>query len=150
MVTKRMIKESLEGQWRKSHIRFYLIGCIVVLFLALLFWWIIPKGDGERLATAIVYGPVLLAFLISLLYELIRYYLLFTDLEHYEVYEVSLNRPTISYFYRSCVYCDVLIKTNKEQYYVRKTKPVFSVEYTNTKARIAYNEDKDKLIVLGR
>jgi hypothetical protein len=150
MVTKKMMKDSLEGQWRKSHIRFFLIGCIVILLLALLFWWVIPNGEGEILATAIVYGPVLLVFSISLLYELIRYYLLFVDSEQYEVYEVSLNRPRISYFYRSRVYFDVLIKTNKEQYYVRKTKPVFSVDYANTKARIAYNEDKDKLIVLGR
>lgn len=150
MVTKRMIKDSLEGQWRKSQVRFSLIGCIVVLLLALLFWWVIPKGEGELLATAIVYGPILLAFSLSLLYQLIQYYLLFVDFEHYEIYEVSLNRPTISYWYRYHVYFDILIKTDKEQYYVRKTKPVFGVEYANTKARIAYNEEKDKLLVLGR
>ncbi len=150
MVTKKMVKDSLEGEWRKSNIRFSLIGCIVALLLSLLFWWIIPKGEGELLATAIIYGPILLYFAFLLLYNLIRCYLLFVDLEQYEVYEVSLNRPTMSYWYRNHVYFDVLIKTNKGQYYVRKTKPVFSVEYTNTKARIAYNEDKDKLIVLGR
>lgn len=150
MVTKKMVKDSLEGEWRRYQIRGSLIGCIVCFLFALLFWCVMPNNEETIWGILIFCGPFFLAFALSLLCELIKYFLLFVDLEQYEIYEVSLDHPNMSYWYRYQVSFDVLIKTNKGQYYVRKTKHVFSVEYTNTKARIAYNEAKDKLIVLGR
>lgn len=154
MVTKKMIKKSMEAKWRKRFIVMFavLIAICVPVILG-------TVGNGESLADMIKILVVpMIPLLLACLYEAVRYFMLFLHCDSYEIYEVLLDKPTTSLVYRGCVYFTVDIDTKSGMGIYRKTKPIWSDyplskfkawEYMNSKIHIAYDENRDRIIILG-
>lgn len=154
MVTKEMIKNSIEAKWRKCLIA-YFSGCFglgVFIVLTVIF-------NDESFADMIGFlGFFVILLPLPCLYEMVRYFMLFFRHENYEIYEVLLDWPTTSLLYRGYVYFTVHIDTKSGMGGFRKTKPIWSDyrlskfkawEYINSKIHIAYDEDRDRIIILG-
>lgn len=156
MVTKEMIENSIEATLRKRNLRFLLIGFAVLFFVyfgILLICGPLPKIIW--ISTLISYLCVCGGFIS---YQWIRYRILFLHREEYELYEVMLDRPTSSYFNQGYVYFTVMIETNSGMKVFRNTKSLWcdyfwskykAWEYMNGKVWIAYDEERDRLVVLG-
>ncbi len=154
MVTKEMIKNSMEAKWRERFVvMFAILIAICVPFI------LVTVGNGESLTDMIkIVGVPMIPLLLILLYETVCYFMLFLHRRDYEIYEVLLDRPTTSFWYRGCVYFTVDIDTKSGMGIYRKTKPIWSDhplskfkawEYMNSKIHIAYDEERDKMIILG-
>lgn len=154
MVTKEMIKNSMEAKWRR---RFVVMFVILIAICVPFIWGTV--GNDESLADMIkIVGVPMIPLFLILLYETMRYFVLFLHRDSYEIYEVLLDRPTTSLLYRGCVYFTVDIDTKSGMGIFRKTKPIWSDypfskfkawEYMNSKIHIAYDEERDKMIILG-
>ncbi len=154
MVTKEMIKNSMEAKWRKRFIvMFVILIAICVPFIGGIFCS--DKSFADMIKSLVV---SMIPLLLILLYETVRYFMLFLHRKDYEIYEVLLDRPTTSFWYRGCVYFTVDIDTKSGIGIFRKTKPLWSDyplskfkawEYMNSKIHIAYDEERDKMIILG-
>lgn len=156
MLTDEMVKDSLELKWRKRNIKFSLI-FIGVLFLVALGCCVINEFP-------IVFGlcVFLIYFLICgsfVLYEWITCLLIYKQKAEYVIYEVVFGYPEISYLAKGYDYFTVAITKKDGDVVYRKTKPMWSDyfgsknktwEYSNEKVTVAYNEQRDKLIVLGK
>ena len=154
MVTKEMMRNSMEGCWRKHQVKLSLVILMVLLILVMLFSknGDIMKDFGKMITLGIVFG-------LLILYQLIQYFLLFVDYQHYDVYEVTLEQATTSLVYRRAVYYTVCFRTKNGEFINCDTKALWSdsigslfcvAKYGNVKVKIAYNADKNKLVVLGR
>lgn len=99
-----------------------------------------------------------LCFLPFVLFYLHRYMKLFKNLNDYEIYEVRLDRPGTSYWYRGAIYYTVTFETKAGEKVSKDTKPLWSGgvfasfhldDYNNKKINVAYNESTDEMMVLG-
>lgn len=154
MITKEKIQNSIEARWRKRLIA-YCGACIGLYVFVVLTAVINHKSLADSPGGLAFPGLVLL---IPFFYEIVRYFMLFSRVENYEIYEVLLDRPTTSFWYRGCVYFTVGIDLKRGIGIFRKTKPIWSDhflskfkawEYMNSKVQIAYDDEKDRMIVLG-
>lgn len=156
MVTKEMIENSMEATLRKRNLRYLLIGFAILFFVY--FGILLCSGPLPK----IVWITVLISFFGIcggfVLYQWIRYRMLFFDREEYELYEVMLDRPTSSYLYQGYIYFTVMIETQSGMKIFRKTKAIWcdyfwsrykAWEYMNSKIWIAYDEERDRMVVLG-
>lgn len=155
MVTKEMIENSIEGVIRKRNIRFLLIG-FTIMFMVY-FGILVNSGISMKLFLPMLLLCILI-FSGFVFYQWIRYRLLFSNMEAYEKYEVMLDRPTSSYYPEGSVYFTITIETKSGMRIFRKTKALWSDffgskykawEYMNAKIWIAYDEERDRLVVLG-
>lgn len=151
-MTKVNITESMEGKWRKLHIVLYSIFLFILLFVILV-------GVLSR------FTPLIIAVMFpamgvtgALTYEIVQYVRLIKHVEDYEVYEVLLDRPVTSFLNRGNVYFMVGFKLKCGTTIMRKTKPIWSDfplslfqawEYTNAMVDVAYDENRDRMVVLG-
>lgn len=152
MVTKEMIKNSMEAEWRKRD-------AIILLVLPIIIFVVnigLTAGGSEKSNTLGI-GYWAIASGGFSLYFGIRYWLLFLHRESYKVYAVKLDRPTSSYIEKGSVYFTVMIETESGINIFRKTKHIWSDyffskfktwEYMNSTVLIAYDEERDRLVVL--
>ena len=160
MLTKKMVKNSLEAIWWKRMIKldvFLLVLVFGVPFLLQFF----EKGDISLSLTATFSSVASMFVLIVsciLLYFVYRYNVLFMNLKEYEIYEVNLNHPHIARSPRGSVYYTLYFTTVDNQHLSIDTRPMWSSfpffcfdfeEYNNKKIKIAYNSDTERLIILG-
>jgi len=162
MLTKKIVKKSIEAEWRKRQI-FLWIGIIAIsVGLMLLFGIVTGMKDGNLALTLEIGGIFMLIYRISfmtfVLFCVYKYVMLFKDLNNYQIYEVVLNTPRTSRWYRGAVYYTVTIKLEDGTRIAKDTKPLWSdiffskfrlSDYNNQKIHIAYNAEADKMIVIG-
>ena len=163
MITKDVIKKSLDAKWRKRQINvwFFVLGAyaIVFIFSAL----ISTAKHGDLMLSLEISGiaaavclPILLPFLF---YNVWCYLSLFKKAEEYTVHEVMLDKPHTSYLYRGAIYYTVRVTDKNGNIIVRDTHPLWSsgifdpcqlADYNNQRVFVAYRESTDTLIVLGK
>ena len=162
MLTKDMVKSSMEAKWRMNQLKMYIaIPGIFLLFIAFV-GVISGLQHGDFALSFEVTGIVMLVFALMflpfVLFTLYKYRALFQNLNDYEIYEVRLDHPGTSYWYRGAIYYTVTIETKAGYKVSADTKPLWSGgafasfrldEYNNKKIRIAYNEQTDEMMVLG-
>ena len=82
----------------------------------------------------------------------------FTNSDQYKIYEVTLDSPVTSYFYRGAVYYRVTFEIEGNLKETKDTKPLWSDlffspnklgDYNHKKVKIGYNKETDQLIVIG-
>lgn len=156
MVTKEMMNNSIEATLRKRNIRILLIGFTVLFFVYL----------GIYISSGLPFDSIFFILLVLIfgicggfvLFQWLYYHSLFSNIEGYKLYEVMLDRPTASYLYKGYVYFTITIESEEGIRIYRKTKALWSDyigskykvwEYMNSKVWIAYNEERDRLVVLG-
>lgn len=162
MLTKGMVKKSMEARWRKGQIRMYLIIFGFVEVLGLIIGFVSGIQMGDIYIALMIIGIILLVFCVVFLpyvfYFLYKYLKLFKNFEEYKIYEVTLDKPYTSFMYRGAVYYTITFITEANEKITRDTRPLWSSsilasfsleEYNNKKVKIAYNENLDGLIVLG-
>ena len=161
-LTKDDIKKSLDAKWRKKHFLMFLI--IYVIASLLLFFGVhfYPSNQQVIVDSNLPLGLaeifMFLVFGSFALYYLVRYILLFKDIDSYEKYAVILDKPNTSFNYRHSIYYTVSFTTKKGKKIIKDTAPIFSDwgnvaslhDYNNKKVNIAYNEKNDTLIVLSK
>ena len=163
MITKEIIKKSLDAKWRKRQINVWLFVLGAYAFVFLFAALIATAKHGNFLLSIEISGlcaavclPILLPFLG---YNLWKYHSLFKDADSYSVYEVMLDKPETSYFYRGAIYYTVSFTDKNGNSIVRDTHPLWSsgifdpcqlADYNNKRVFVAYNENTDTLIVLGK
>ena len=154
MVTKEMIKNSMEAKYRKSHLKICLIMYGVALF-GVFGVWACNEPFSELFREV---GAYIVAFGLLGCYDGIRYLMLFWRRKSYGIYEVLLDRPTSSWIFKGCVYFTITIELKSGIGIIRRTKAMWSDhpfskfkawEYMNSKIHIAYDEERDKMIILG-
>ena len=163
MLTKDMVKASMEAKWRKDQLKLY----IVILGLFLLFIAFVGLVSGFEHGnfglsfeiTGILIMVFSLMFLPFALFALYKYLALFKNLDDYEIYDVRLDRPGTSYWYRGAIYYTVTIDTKAGYKVSVDTKPLWSGgafasfhldDYNNKQIKVAYNEQTDEMMVLGK
>ncbi|MBQ9700807.1 MAG: hypothetical protein IJV71_09335 [Lachnospiraceae bacterium] len=162
MLTKKMIKYSMEAKWRKRQAMMWAVFILAFDILLLLYGYFQGMQMENttlffeiELLLMLVYNLMLGVFVI---FYLCRYFLLYRNLGNYDIYEVVLDRPGASYWYNRSIYYTVSFKLNEEGHMTLKTKPLWSSgifavfrveEYNNKKIHIAYNKDTGELITLG-
>lgn len=157
MLTKDIVKNSMEAKWRKEQLKLYIvIPGIFLLFLAFVGLFAgLQHGDFALSLeiTGIVVLVFGLMFLPFVLFALYKYRALFQNLNDYEIYEVRLDHPGTSYWYRGAIYYTVTIETKagyKVPLWYGGAFASFRLdEYNNKKIKIAYNEQTDEMMVLG-
>ena len=162
MLTKEMVKNSIEAKWRKNQMSLH--GVIALIIFVVIFFSTLVAGlqHGDILLALEVSGIVILIYALLfgcfILYYAYKYFTLFKDLERYEIYEVILDKPSTSYLYRGAIYYTVSFTTNKKETITQDTKPFWSSavfaafqleEYNNKKIEIAYNPETEIMITLG-
>ncbi len=163
MLTKDIVKNSMEAKWRKNQLKLYIvIPGIFLLFLAFVGLFAgLQHGDFALSfeVTGIVMLVFALMFLPFVLFSLYKYRSLFKNLNDYEIYEVRLDRPGTSYWYRGAIYYTVTFETRAGYRVSMDTKPLWSGgafasfrldDYNNKKIEIAYNQNMDEMMVLGK
>lgn len=163
MLTKEMVKESMEAKWRKDQLKLYLITTgFVVLFVA--FFGMAAGLQHEDFGLSLkVTGIVILIFALMflpfILFTLYKYLALFKNLNDYEIYEVCLDHPGTAYWYRGAIYYTVTFETKAGYKVSVDTKPLWSGgafasfhldDYNNKKIKAAYNEQTGDMMVLGK
>ena len=162
MITKDIVKSSMEAKWRMNQLKMYIaIPGIFLLFIAFV-GVISGLHHGDFALSFEITGIVMLVFALMflpfVLFALYKYRALFKNLNDYEIYEVRLDHPGTSYWYRGAIYYTVTIETKAGYRVSMDTKPLWSGgafasfrldEYNNKKIKIAYNEQTDKMMVLG-
>lgn len=162
MITKDIVKSSMEAKWRMNQLKMYIaIPGIFLLFIAFV-GVISGLQHGDFALSFEITGIVMLVFALMflpfVLFALYKYRALFKNLNDYEIYEVRLDHPGTSYWYRGAIYYTVTIETKAGYRVSMDTKPLWSGgafasfrldEYNNKKIKIAYNEQTDKMMVLG-
>ncbi len=156
MVTKEMIKNSMEVNWCKRDIKFLLIGFAISLFVAL------GCLANDNMPAVVFMVTLLLCVLLFggvILYGWISYLLLLSRREEYEVHEVVLEYQSVSYLRKGYVYFNVPITTKDGDTVYCKTSPMWSDylgskyktwDYRHETIKVAYSEKRNDLIVLGK
>ncbi len=160
--TREEIKKSIECKWRKSQI-FFTLGILGIIFLisimAALYVGLKTNDFSMMLSVllsaflfpAIILGPMIV-------YYLYQYFKIIRKYSKYESYEVLLDRPSTSWYYRGAVYYTVSFVTADNIRKVLDTNPLFSSalfssvdlnEYNNKKINILYDSDAEKVICIG-
>ena len=157
MVTKEMIENSMEGTVRKLNLRYLTICFSVVFFVFLIIF--LSVGSLPIILWITMFAAIFCICGSFLLYQWLQYRKLFANMEDYELYKVLLDRPTyIHTRYNGFVYFTITIETNSGMKIFRKTKALWSDsggsqykawEYMNSHVWIAYDEERDKMVVLG-
>lgn len=162
MLTKEIVKKSMEAKWRKNQMSMH--GVIALIIFVVIFFSTLFAGlqHGDILLALEVSGIVILIYALLfgcfVLYYTYKYFSLFKDLEQYEVYEVILDKPSTSYLYRGAIYYTVSFETIKGERITQDTKPFWSSaifasfqleDYNNKKIKIAYNANTETMITLG-
>ena len=162
-MTGRDIKNAMEAKWRKKQIRIFIFAiggwelflCLAGLFCALTYGNFALSFE----IVGLVAGVCLLIFAPFVLFYVYQYISLFRNRENFIVYEVVLDHPSTSYWYRGAVYYTVSFVTTQNIRVTADTKPLWSSglfadfpleEYNNQKIYVAYNDQTEMLIVLGR
>ena len=162
MITKEMVKNSMEAKWRKDQIKMH--GVIALFIFIFIFFGVMVSvmEHGDFLIALEVFGIVVLIYAVLfgvfVLYYAYKFFCLFKDLEQYEVYEVFLDKPSTSYLYRGAIYYTVSFETMKGEKITQDTKPFWSSgifasfqleDYNGKKIKIAYNANTETMITLG-
>ena len=161
-LTKDDIKKSLDAKWRKKHFLMFLIIYVIASLLVFFGVHFYPSNKQVVVDSNLPLGLaeifMFLVFGSFALYYLVRYILLFKDIDSYEKYEVILDKPNTSFNYRHSIYYTVSFTTKTGKKIIKDTAPIFSDwgniaslhDYNNKKVNIAYNEKNDTLIVLSK
>jgi hypothetical protein len=163
MITKEIIKNSLDAKWRKRQMRIWIVVAGIYIGVFLLSALIASLKHGDFLLSlqitgiyAAIWLPIIAPFLI---YNIWCYYSLLKNPEEYKVYEVMLDKPETSYMYRGAIYYKVSFTDGDGNLVSKDTRPLWSsgifdpcqlADYNNKKVFVAYRESTDTLIVLGK
>ena len=163
MLTKEIIKNSLDAKWRKRQMRIWLVITGIYIGVILFSALIAAAKHGDLFLSLQITGiyAVIMLLVIApfLIYNIWCYYSLLKDPEEYEAYEVMLDKPETSYLYRGAIYYTVRFTDKNGNGIVRDTRPLWSsgifdpcqlADYNNKKVFVAYRESTDTLIVLGK
>ena len=164
---REIVRGSIECKWRQKQIKVWigvLCGTIGALFLMCLFAGAQPGTDGKSdMKTAFeIFGILTASFTVIFLpfvfYYVWQYLKLFRHCESYELYEVMLDKPDTSVFYRGAIYYRVSFVTEQDEYITLDTKPLWSgsgssdlqlEKYNNRKVRVLYDRENVRVIVVG-
>lgn len=162
MVTKEILKNSIEAKWRKHQRNIYIICGIAILFISCFI--IVPLelhefGIIDMLKSALlICMPVFIIFIPTIIYYSIVYKNTYKVLDDYKIYEVVLDKPSPSFWYKHSFYYKISFKTEDGTIKSFDTNAMFgnifspnSIEdYNNQKIKIAYSGKYDKIIILGK
>ena len=162
MLTKEEVKNALEAKWRKKQIILWTVAVgIWILFLFLVGLYT-AFSVGDFLMSFEIVGLVSLCclalFAPFILFYIYKYVKLFCNLSDYEVYEVMLDKPSTSYWYRGAIYYTVTVPLEQNRFVEVNTVPLWSSgafascsleDYNNKKIRVAYDKGQGRLLVLG-
>lgn len=163
MVTKEILKNSIEVRWRKYQKNIYLIvGCVIAFFIMLL---LISNVFLESFSpdvfgiTCLSLLPLFLVFTPFFIYYQVAYNKACAVLEDYEIYETVLDHPSPSYMYKHSFYYTITFITKECKTVSIETPGMFGngilgpnsiEEYNNQKVYVAYSNKYDKTIILGK
>ncbi len=162
MVTKDLLKKSMETKWRKYQKNIILvIDLIILLIIPLL---IIPLNlddlePSEIIDTVLIALIPLFIFLLPYtIYCIIAYINSYKLLDDYKIYEVVLDKPSASFMYRGAFYYSINFKTESGEYKSFDTPSMFGnflnpftiEDYNNQTVLIAYSEKKEKVVLLSK
>lgn len=160
MVSRSMVKDTMEYQWRGQQWKLYLvIFGVVMLFTPMVSLFQSTTGIEDflpaMLISAAIYGVI---FLPAVLYPMFRQWQLLQRCDHYRKYSVKLCNPVTSMLYKGAVYYRVVFQTEDGETVVCNTSPMFSSaifaafvleDYNNKTVDIYYDEEKHKVILVG-
>lgn len=162
MITKETIKNSLDAKWRKRQIIMYCSFLGVAFFIEFIFslFTLLKENGVDYFLIPLIISTTFFLIILApfIIYSISKYRSLFKDLENYHQYEVTLDKPETSYWYRGAVYYTVSFETVSNKKVTIDTNPLWSSffttigeikEYNNKKVDILYNENLDSIIVLG-
>ena len=159
MVTRSMVKDTMEYHWRGQQWKLYLVVLALVAVVTTLINVPNLKNSGASLEVLLWSNLVyVLVFLPFVLYHVFRQWQLLWRCDHYQKYSVKLCNPVTSMLYKHAVYYRVIFRTETGENLVRNTSPVFSSaafavflleDYNNKTVDIYYDEEKDKVILVG-
>lgn len=162
MVTKDIIKNSLEAKWRKHQTLFWIAFFSFIFFVAIIIDLMICIGDNDFsifiFALGIACGIWVLPIISFSGFYFYKYKRLFRNLEDYQIYEVMLDKPSTSWNYKGAVYYTISFKIDNGNIITKDTLPIWSSslmsvasleDYNNKKIKIAYSDKEDEIIVLG-
>lgn len=167
-MSKDKLKNSIDAKWRVHQVKVFLYFSLFILVVIILVSLFGIVSHSESLTdyfevfiqtvgvTVLVYALFLAPFIIYYLY---KYFKIINNQSEYEIYTVTLDNPTTSYFYRGAIYYTVKFTRGSGNKVTLDTKPCFSSgifskfpleEYNNKKVEIIYYPDLDEIIVLGK
>ncbi len=156
MVTKEMIKNSMEAKWCKRDLKFLLIGFAISMFVSF------GSLANDKIPAVVFLVSLLLCVLLFgglILYGWVSYLLLLSRREEYEIHAVVLEYQSVSYLRKGYVYFTVPITTKDGDTVYCKTSPMWSDylgsmyktwDYYHETVKVAYSEERNDLIVLGK
>lgn len=161
MITREQVKGAIECRWRLRQIIICGIIWLGVVAMAAIVELLMGIGENVRISLqvtgvfALVYGVMILPFFV---YSLWQYLTIIKNWQRYELHEVTLNNPSISYAYRRSVYYTVGFLAEDGELTVCKTRPIWSSafyaayaveDYHDKKVDVLYDPKADRLVVLG-
>lgn len=155
MVTKGMIKDSIEAKWRKDNAVVMLVFAAIVFGLELSSIFFIG-GDLKDINI----GYILVAIVAGCccLYSWIRYLVLFSHTSDYVIYDAALENPRGANIPMRNVCFTVSFQLKNKERRTRETKAIWSIhrsadyvawDYMDAEVKVAYDEKRDHLVVLG-
>ena len=162
MVTKDLLKKSMETRWRKYQKNIILV--IDLIFLLVVPLLIIPLNPddldlGDSIdAFLIALIPLFIVLLPYTIYCIIAYINSYKLLDDYKIYEVVLDKPSASFMYKGAFYYSINFKNENGENKTFDTPAMFGnflnpftiEDYNNQTVLIAYSEKKEKVVLLGK
>lgn len=155
MVTKEIIKDSIEAKWRRENAVVMLVFAAIVFGLELSSIFFIG-GDMKNINI----GYILVAIVAGCfcLYSWIRYLVLLSHTSDYVIYDATLENPRGANVPMRNVCFTVSIQLKNKERRTRETKAIWSIhrsadyvawDYMDAEVKVAYDEERDRLVVLG-
>lgn len=169
MYSQEELKQCLECKWRLKQVKYYLgiLGfsfAVGMIFALVVFVVNIDKFEnigtvaGICFLTAAVFVlTIFLTLLPFIIYSFNDYKKIIKLSQNASFYKVILDHPNTSFYYRGHIYYTVRFMTEDMKSFSSDTKPMWSdfflsfpmSEYNNKEVEILYNEEEDRVIVLG-
>jgi len=162
MITKEILKKSIEARWRRHQKNlFWTIGIALIFFLMLFALpEILINKDKEAFGIMMLgFTPIILIFTGFIIYYQAVYTNLIKEVEDYEICEAVLDHPSSSYMYKHSLYYTLTFNRKNNERINLDTPPMFGnglmgpnaiEDYNNERIYVAYSKSKDKMVVLGK
>ena len=163
MVTKTMLKNSIEAKWRKYNrnlfIVFFCLALLLEVFLSSYTFSTVEDFLKVVGITLLSTSPLLITLMIFTIYYGVKYHKTCEVLDDYKIYEVVLDQPSVSLWHKRSFYYEVTFVTAEKKTKTKDTPPLFGAaffydveisDYNNKKIYIAYSNKEDRMIVLGK
>lgn len=151
------IKNSVEYQWRKHHIKINLYIWLLISCITLFIPFVIAIKNFEYIGTGLIawigfvvfYGLIIGAFI---LYYVHKNKYLLKNYKNFNTYEVFLDKLSTSFAYKGAIYYKVNVdgrQVDTNPYFSNMFLSKFSPEdFNNKKVLGLYDEEMDKFYII--